>query len=276
MARNTAGSSRPRASNAADVARRAAQPAEQRPARGDAGMAFVQPSRPGAVAGDHRQKRGQVLAVMVLDQRFGTLLEGPAGAMHAPAEVDVAGRADPLLEAAQPIESRLADEQVAGRRGDPRGAVQALGLIEEVAIARVAGQEAALLADPADRAGHRAAAIGDRGGEVAVKQVGDGNAIGVDEQQPVGLRRRGSGVAGVIGGALARRGDDRGHVRERRGRDPGLGVVGDDQLVVNPALEASERRTGARSIGAVTAKRDHHADRRPAGAGGAQSVGVTR
>ena len=101
MARKAAGSKRrwtrwPPMSQAVPTS-----PWTQRPARGDPGMALVEPARTGAVAGDHRQERAQVLAMVVLDPGLGALLERPPRLAHAPAEVDVAGRADPLGEPAR-------------------------------------------------------------------------------------------------------------------------------------------------------------------------------
>ena len=240
-----------------------AQPEAERPTRRAAGMALVEPAGAGPVAGDHRQERAQVLSVAMLDQRLGSLLEHPPGAVQPPAEVDVAGRADPLGEPAEGLERRTPHEQVARRRGHPGRAVDPLRLVEEVPIARVAGQQAALVSSAVDAARDRPRPPADRLGEVAVEQVVDRDAVGVDEQQPVARRARSAGVAGVIGGALAGRLDDVGEATEDGRDDSGPRVVGDDQLVARPELEPLEPRCAAPRVGAVTAKRDDDADRRP-------------
>ena len=169
--------------------------------------------------------------MVVLDSGLGTLPESPPRLAHAPAEVDVAGRADPLGEPPELVEGPAADQQVAGRRGDPRRAVHALGLVEEVAIAGVAGEQRVLLDDPDDPPGDRAAARVDRLGEVALEQVGHRDAVGVAEQQPLAGGPLGPGVAREVGGALRGRVHDPRQPLERRRGDALLGVVGDDQLV---------------------------------------------
>ncbi len=222
------------------------EPGDERPVGRDAGVALVQPSRAGAVAGDHRQKRDQVLAVMVGDPCLWPLLERPAAVVHPPAEVDVAGRADPFGEPPELVERPPPHEQVARRRRHAARAVHALRLIEEVAVARVAGEQGVLPGEPHDAARDGAATLADRRPEVALDEVGLGHAVRVDEQQPIAARRRGPGVAGEVGRRLAGRVHDAGKPGERLGGDVPGRVVGEDQLVAGPELRAS-RRPSARA-----------------------------
>ena len=61
----------------------------------------------------------------------------------------------------------------------------ALGLMEEVAIAGVAGEQGLLIGEADDAAADGAAALGRRRVEVAVHEARARHAVRVDEQQPV-------------------------------------------------------------------------------------------
>ncbi len=264
MARKVAASKRrcsrwPQTSPAAPI-----RPWVERPARGDPGVASVEPARAGAVARDHAQELGQALAVAMLDPRLRPVLERPAALSQAPAEIDVTTRADAFGKAVDLVESVAAHEQVAGRRRHPGAAVKALDLVEEVAIARIASEQRVLLGDPDDAAAQSTAALGDRVGEVAIEQVGARNAIGVHEQQPSIAAGIDATISRVVGGGLAGRADDGRDLAQRPASDPLRGVVGDDQLVAIGEHEPLERRASPRRVVVVTAKRDHHRDGGPA------------
>ena len=111
----------------------------------------------GGIAGEHGRGSRRGLAMAMDDRGGGPVLERPAGGEQAPAEVDVAARADPLGEAPGGLERRAADEQVGGRAGAAGLAVEALGLAQVVACAGVARQQTALLVVAADLAGEQGA-----------------------------------------------------------------------------------------------------------------------
>src|SRR5947208_3566963 len=87
-----------------DIGDRPDQPGEKRPARRRSGMALVEPSSSGPVAGDHPQEPDQALAVAVRDHGARAVLHRPSGDPEAPRQVDVAARADALDEAAERLE----------------------------------------------------------------------------------------------------------------------------------------------------------------------------
>ena len=242
-------------------------PRRQRPARRDAGMALVEPARAGPVAGDHAPGTSARFSRWWCSTRAaGRCSSVQPASLQAPAEVDVAGRADALGEAAELVEGGAADEQVAGRRGRSRPC-RACPRPGRGSCGRARSGPAASPARRRRRSppATAPAAVADRLGEVAVEQVGARHAVGVDEQQPVGARRGGAGVAGEVRGALlaARR------PRSRRRRAPPAATP---SAVLSATISSSpgpssSRASASRSRAGVRARRraerDDDADRRP-------------
>ena len=235
----------------------------QRPARRGAGIARVEPARPGRVAGEHAEEGGQVLAVAVADRRRRAPGQQPAVTLHPPAEVDVAGRANALGEAPHRLEGLAADHQVAGRRVAAVVALQPGLAAVEVARARVAGEQRVVVGVVGDRARDRPLAVTGWRVEVAPEQAGRRSAVGVEEQDPTPAGERGAHVAGVIGGSLPCRADHPRRLAERRRGDPLVGVVGDDQLVARLGVERAQLRKQPPGRALVPVERDHDADGGP-------------
>src|SRR5436190_23967174 len=107
----------------------------------------------------------------VMDQRRGSELQAPAGGLQPAAQVEVAAGANPLGERPNLLECNAADQKVARGGPSPIGPDQTLGMIEEVSRASVSRGKGPLIGIAEDLAGHRAAVVGDRLGEVGVQQV---------------------------------------------------------------------------------------------------------
>ncbi len=109
----------------------------------------------------------------VVHDRPGAPLDRPAPRLQATAEVDVASGPDPLLEATDGVEGGTAHHQVRGR-GRVAGRVEAVVLVEEAAVVRVAGKEGVLSGIAPDGAGERADVATRRRREVGAGEAGSG------------------------------------------------------------------------------------------------------
>ncbi len=93
---------------------------QRRPRRGS-GIAAVEPGAARGVAAALAFERPEGLHVAVLDRRLGAVLQGPAGVLDPPADLDVGSGAQSLVEAADGVEGAAAQQQVRGDPGRPEG-----------------------------------------------------------------------------------------------------------------------------------------------------------
>jgi hypothetical protein len=269
------------------LAGRECEAAAQGPARRGSWIATVEPAGAGAIAGDRAQKRGDAFAVAVMSDSLGPEFEPPSGLPKPPAEIEIAARANSPLKAPELDEGGSPHEQVRGARTALFRPDQPPRVIEEASRARVAGRERPLPRVAPDLAREGAAVVGNGSREVGVEQAGPGDAVCVDEQDPLVPCRRRARVSRVIGGPLTvgpKEAEASGHGCFG---DAAAAIVGDDYLVAVPQVEASQvakHRLGV--LEAATEGNDHaHGCAacsllRACDAGlvqpGRQSVGVTR
>ena len=207
-----------------------------------AGVLPRQPRTPGGVRAPLATQLADRRAVGVLDGGVLAQLERPAELLQAPAEVRVLRRPQTLPEAGGRVEGRAAHKQVRGRGARPERMRHVRALAEEVARRAVASGQR-----PGPRGGVHLADEGadirrDAGREIDVEQTGRSAGVGVEEQDPVGVRVRGADVTGVRRRALTGCAHDaHAAVRGRRG----AGVVRQDQLVTGPDAERLQHRQRA-------------------------------